>query len=139
VLVAKDGNTNLKYIFVVERELDVVLLSSIAILRPNGRIPSNQLALYLRLPYVKDRLRGYVSGAAIPRVILRDFKQFKAVVAPVELHDKWARLCDPMLALCRQLVRKNVSLRTARDLLLPRLISGELNVTGLPQPEAAAA
>ncbi len=37
------------------------------------------------------------------------------------------------------LVRKNNNLRATRDLLLPKLISGELDVSTLPEPEEALA
>ncbi len=43
VLIAKDGSY-LKHTFVVDEEKDIVVLSSIAILRPNGRMLPNQLA-----------------------------------------------------------------------------------------------
>lgn len=134
ILIAKDGNTYLKHMFVIDEEVDMVILSSIAILRPNGRILPNQLATYLRLPHTKTRMRGYVSGAAIPRIVLRDFKQFLVHLPPKEIQDQWALLCDPMMSLCRKLVRKNTNLRATRDLLLPKLISGELDVSNMPDP-----
>jgi type I restriction enzyme S subunit len=34
---------------------------------------------------------------------------------------------------------RNRNLRATRDLLLPKLISGELDVSALPEPEALAA
>jgi type I restriction enzyme S subunit len=37
------------------------------------------------------------------------------------------------------LLRKNINLRTTRDLLLSKLIAGELDVSAMPEPEAAAA
>ncbi len=138
VLIAKDGSY-LKHTFVVDEEIDLVILSSIAILRPNGRFLPNQLAIYLRLPQIKERMKGYVSGVAIPRIILKDFRQFLIVVPPPSLQSEWAKICDPMLSLCRKLVRKNANLRTTRDLLLPKLISGELDVSNLPAPEEAIA
>jgi type I restriction enzyme S subunit len=36
-------------------------------------------------------------------------------------------------------VLRNRNLRTTRDLLLPKLISGELDVSAMPEPEALAA
>ena len=36
----------------------------------------------------------------------------------------------------RWLARKNQNLRTTRDLLLPKLISGELDVSTLAEPQA---
>jgi type I restriction enzyme S subunit len=44
-----------------------------------------------------------------------------------------------MLQLVLLLTQKNLNLRTTRDLLLPKLISGELDVSHLPEPEAMAA
>src|SRR5690606_17254227 len=67
VLIAKDGSY-LKHCFVVEKDLDVALLSSIAMLRPNARIRSHLLALTLLEPRTKERMKGYVSGAALPRI-----------------------------------------------------------------------
>jgi type I restriction enzyme S subunit len=138
VLIAKDGSY-LKHTFVVDQEIDLVILSSIAILRPNGRMLPNQLAMYLRLPDVASRMKGYVSGVAIPRIVLRDFRQFLVLLPPAKVQRAWAAHCDPMLTLCRNLVRKNENLRTTRDLLLPKLISGELDVSAMPEPEALAA
>ncbi len=44
-----------------------------------------------------------------------------------------------MFKLIHALSLKNTNLRTARDLLLPKLISGELDVSDLPEPESVAA
>ena len=138
VLIAKDGSY-LKHTFVVDQEIDLVVLSSIAILRPNERMAANQLAMYLRLPDVASRMKGYVSGVAIPRIVLRDFRQFRVLLSPREVQAAWATVCDPMLSLCRTLVRKNAILRATRDLLLPKLISGEVDVSEIPDLEAVAA
>ncbi len=45
------------------------------------------------------------------------------------LVDDWMRLAD-------QLQQANSTLRATRDLLLPRLISGELDVSSVPDPAA---
>ena len=44
-----------------------------------------------------------------------------------------------MMDLVLRLERKNRNLRTTRDLLLPKLISGELDVSSLAEPESLAA
>jgi type I restriction enzyme S subunit len=78
VLIAKDGSY-LKHAFVVEEEKELVILSSIAILRPNlEQIFPHILCMYLRQPEVRSRLSGYVSGVALPRIILKDFAKFLA-------------------------------------------------------------
>jgi type I restriction enzyme S subunit len=44
-----------------------------------------------------------------------------------------------MIKLKRRLELKNKSLSTTRDFLLPKLISGELDVSAMAEPEALAA
>lgn len=52
---------------------------------------------------------------------------------------KFAGIVRPMFQLVQSLARKNENLRTTRDLLLPKLISGELEVSAVTEPEALAA
>jgi len=143
VLVAKDGSY-LKYMFVVEKNLEVVLLSSVAVLRPNGKLLPHLMVFILRDPASKGRLANYVTGVAIPRVILKDFARFEVVVPPASLQAKWWQTTAPMIGLIHRLRDKNQYLRKTRDLLLPKLISGQLDVealdieTGEPLAEAHA-
>lgn len=130
VLIAKDGSY-LKHCFVVERDLDVALLSSIAILRPSKKINPHILAMTLREPNMKTRMTGFVSGAALPRIILQAFRQFQIVLPHIELQEQWAASTEPMIQLCWRLLNANANLRRTRDLLLPKLISGEVDVSEL--------
>ena len=52
---------------------------------------------------------------------------------------RFTELARPMFRLVHTLEKKSANLRTTRDLLLPRLISGELDVSSLPKLEAAVA
>ena len=77
VLIAKDGNSALDTVCTVDHPLDAVLLSSVAILRPDPKcLDSVFLKFYLSSPETIDYLKSnFISGAAIPRVVLRDFKR----------------------------------------------------------------
>ena len=77
VLIAKDGNSALDTVCTVDHPLDAVLLSSVAILRPDPMcLDSVFLKFYLSSPETIDYLKSnFISGAAIPRVVLRDFKR----------------------------------------------------------------
>ena len=77
VLIAKDGNSALDTVCNVSSPLDAVLLSSVAILRPDpAKINADFLKFYLSSSDVIDYLKStFISGAAIPRVVLRDFKK----------------------------------------------------------------
>jgi type I restriction enzyme S subunit len=127
VLIAKDGSY-LKHVFVAEEDAPYVLLSSVAILRPNARIKSNQLAMFLSLPQTKKSLSGYVSGVALPRIILKEFRKFSFLCAPIKLQDMWAENYDCLFNLCRTLIKENERLAEARDVLLPKLMNREVAV-----------
>lgn len=61
------------------------------------------------------------------------------VVPPLAVQQSFAKLVRPMRLLTVTLQNKSLNLRTTRDLLLPKLISGELDVSTVPEPQALAA
>ena len=131
ILITKDGANYLKYCFSVEKDLDVVLLSSVAIIRPDpARASSHYIAFHLSDDDVRTRLGGRVSGAAIPRIVLKDFRHFTILKPPIPIQRRFDHLIQPLVQLCWRLIDKNANLRTTRDLLLPKLISGEISIEG---------
>ncbi|MFK5915566.1 MAG: restriction endonuclease subunit S [Woeseiaceae bacterium] len=86
ILIAKDGNSALDTVCRVKENKDVVLLSSVAILRPDTDvIYPDFLRLYLDAEPTRKYLKASsISGAAIPRVILKDFKRAK-IRLPLEI------------------------------------------------------
>ena len=77
VLVAKDGSY-LKQIFVCKETRDEGILSSIAIFRPNTLVDSFFLCYLLKSPEVYNYIaNNCVSGSALPRIVLKDFKEVK--------------------------------------------------------------
>ena len=137
VLITKDGANYLKYCFAVEKDMEVVLLSSVAMIRPNPAAASSQyLEFHLSDGSVKTRLARRVSGAAIPRIVLKDFRQFTILIPPISVQRRFEQLVKPFVALCWRLIDKNVTLRTTRDFLLPKLISGEVSVEAAEETAA---
>ena len=75
VLVAKDGSY-LKQIFVCKETKEEGILSSIAIFRPNDIVDSYFLCYLLKSPDVFNYIsNNCVSGSALPRIVLKDFKE----------------------------------------------------------------
>jgi len=66
------------------------------------------------------------------RVKPQDFMDMHTVLPPQSLIDALDNAVDPMLRVIHAMRLKNVTLRQTRDLLLPRLISGEVDVSELP-------
>lgn len=88
VLIAKDGSI-LKYCFVVEEDLPIVILSSIAILKPKqATIDSHFLAYYFqKKDVVNDVVENYKSGTGVPRIVLRNFEKIE-ITYPEAIQDQ---------------------------------------------------
>ena len=132
ILVAKDGSY-LKEIFICSEQKDEAILSSIAIFRPNTQIIIPEILLYLlKQPSVrKDVGDNYVSGSALPRIVIKDFKKYRFMLPPIEEQQK----IGSVLHAIRMQIKTNVdeihNLSSLRDTLLPKLMSGELDTSGI--------
>lgn len=132
ILVAKDGSY-LKEIFICSEQKDEAILSSIAIFRPDASIIIPEILLYLlKQPSVrKDVGDNYVSGSALPRIVLKDFKKYRFMLPPMEEQLK----IGSVLHAIRMQTKSNIDeihvLSSLRDILLPRFMSGELDVSDL--------
>lgn len=81
VLFSKDGTVGICTVF--ENDMNVVLLSSIAIIRPTQEIDSRFLKEFLSSKQILDQIRSFKSGTAIRRVVLRDIKKFSVPLPPL--------------------------------------------------------
>ena len=127
ILIAKDGSY-LKHVFLMEESLDVVLLSSIAMLRPNGQYHPMLLTLFLKLDSTHELMQNIVTGAVIPRIVLKDFRKFPIQLPPKDLQDKAVKIVKPIFEKCWENNRQIQTLENLRDTLLPKLMSGEVRV-----------
>ena len=76
VLIAKDGSV-LESVCVHNDQREICLLSSIAIFRPGENLDPYFLKYFFESPKTKYIAKnGYITGSAIPRIVLKDFKQF---------------------------------------------------------------
>jgi type I restriction enzyme S subunit len=73
-------------------------------------------------------LVGNAQGAAYPAVTAATFERAAILLPASSLAKRFTDFAEPMLRLADSLRKANVSLAASRDLLLPRLISGQLSV-----------
>lgn len=73
-------------------------------------------------------LVGNAQGAAYPAVIAATFERATVLLPHSDLVSRFTECAEPMLRLSDDLRKSNQYLAAARDLLLPRLISGQLSV-----------
>ena len=79
------------------------------------------------------------NGTKMPRANWGVLRQYPVLTPPRDLHTRFEEFMAGVVSAVGNHVLRNRNLRTTRDLLLPKLISGELDVSAMPEPEALAA
>lgn len=74
------------------------------------------------------------AAGAVPGVNRNALHLLPALAPPKSLQSRFGRLAAEFFSSAQVLHAKNQNLRQTRDLLLPRLISGEIDVSSLPDP-----
>jgi type I restriction enzyme S subunit len=99
------------------------------------------LYLFFTSAWFQERYLGLAVGTSTShqRVKPADTERIEAIIPNASVASKADELLAPVLDLVDNLRLKIVNLRTTRDLLLPKLISGELDVSAMPEPEAVSA
>jgi type I restriction enzyme S subunit len=104
---------------------------------PNGRFP-----LYTLYYWLKENVEYFISlgtGATFKEITKGVFKTIELVVPEQDIVTEFEDRVQQFALQILNLQRKNITLSRTRDLLLPRLISGEVNVSELDiaMPEEA--
>jgi type I restriction enzyme S subunit len=94
-----------------------------------GKPPISTEVLYLALSDFD--ISGYVTGAAQPKITQANLNRIPIIVPTEPLLEQFNSLTRNLFAQVETLKRQNANLRRTRDLLLPRLVSGEVDVSGL--------
>ena len=104
--------------------------------RPSGRLSAVFLYRLLNSPQMHDVVAGYANGTTVT-MLPKDALQMPAVVEPPRtLLETFDALALDLEHRREQAVVESRTLGALRDALLPRLVSGELRVTGL-EPASA--
>jgi type I restriction enzyme S subunit len=113
----------------------------LALIRANSVIGRN-LFLYLHFFTAEWReviARNILSGATVDRIPLSRFPDFPIALPPDELLVQFDGIVRPMFEQMHALDQTNTNARAQRDLLLPRLISGDISVDTVERELDAAA
>lgn len=105
-------------------------------------LPNAKFPLWMLYQWLKANVETFISlgtGATFKEITKGVFRTIKLAIPPENISSDYQTLAEPMMGLILRLQRKNTNLRAQRDLLLPKLISGEINVSAFPEPEAVAA
>ena len=103
------------------------------LLRANkSQIDPHLLLQILLGDYCQNSFSGASSGATVAHLNLLDIRRLPIPVPPKPFQSKFAPAFESIDQQIANLFQRNCVLQTTRDLLLPRLISGELDVSELP-------
>lgn len=102
------------------------------LLRSNGiRLRQNFLYLWLQEPDTVHSIRATNANAAQPGINQQSVIGLEIVIPDEKTAEHFDRLAEPLLASVISLAKKIRNLRRTRDLLLPRLLSGQIDVESL--------
>ncbi|MBV2184974.1 MAG: restriction endonuclease subunit S [Rhizobium sp.] len=107
------------------------------VLRSRTLCPEYVYALARSDEFRANAIKSMSGATGRQRVKEACFDAFLLAQPDAETLQRYREIVQPMFALIRKLAAKNANLRATRDLLLPKLISGELDVSTLSEPEAA--
>ncbi len=96
---------------------------------PNARYPLPYLYHWIKL--AKPHFELLSGGATFAELTKGTFKRIEILSPPESLVAEFARIEEPMFSAIENHLRANRKLIEARDLLLPRLISGKVSVDKL--------
>jgi len=104
------------------------------ILRCNERCTQSYLFFWLDQAGMTQNIRNLNANAAQPGINQSGVRGLPILIPPESVLEAFDFVVDPMLSQLFNLAKKNNVLGPTRDLLLPKLISGELNVEMLDIP-----
>ena len=94
-----------------------------------GKAPISTNFLYLFMSNVA--ILSYITGTAQPKINQQNLNRIPVLSPPQNLLERFNSIIEPIFDNIVVLDLKNTNLRQTRDLLLPKLISGELDVSEL--------
>ena len=93
-----------------------------------GKDYMSQFFLYGALKEAVQQFKSRAGGAVFDAIVVNTFKLIPFLRPPRELVREYTEMVDPMFCQIDRLLVQSAKLRQARDLLLPRLMRGELAV-----------
>jgi type I restriction enzyme S subunit len=108
-----------------------VLSMDLVKVEPKAEVSKDYLHGLLRFSDFSQEVRQHANGVNVLHLNPSQIQEFKFALPPIDLRNRYAELCSSAYQECDVMHTKNANLRRTRDLLLPKLISGEVDVSRL--------
>lgn len=129
VLLSKDGTIGKTFVY-RHTEQNIVLLSSIAIIRPNLKLLCPDfLKFYIQNPSTILKITGMKSGSAIKRIVLRDINNLDMILPSIKEQQKITEILltvDQQIETYEKEKEKQIELKKG---LIQQLLTGKVRVT----------
>ena len=102
--------------------------SGMVILRNLGVVSTEYIYTALRHEYLQKLMTLYASGSAQPQLPIKDMKRMKIIKPDAKTMERFTEMSADIYNQISLLIMKNQTLAKQRDMLLPRLMSGKLEV-----------
>jgi type I restriction enzyme S subunit len=97
---------------------------------PADKIPPEYLYSMFRYSSFPDQVKQHANGANVLHLSPERIEKFRFPLATLPLRTQFAEVCCDLFRQTDVLGRANDKLRQARDVLLPKLVFGEIHVSG---------
>lgn len=109
----------------------MTLGNNIIMLRPEQDNMRYYLYIWFKWLYGQSLIQGITGGSAQPKFNKTDFKNLQIFLPPDDLLEQFHQIVKPMFELIDENNVESQTLTITRDTLLPRLMSGELDISNI--------
>jgi type I restriction enzyme, S subunit len=114
-------------VHVVDHDFGVMSMDLIRV-EPKAKIPKGYLHGLLRFSAFSEEVCQHANGVNVLHLNPAQISAHKFALPPKPLRDRYAEFCASIYEQIDVLQLKNANLRRTRDLLLPRLVAGEVDL-----------
>jgi type I restriction enzyme S subunit len=110
----------------VKMSPDICWLTNLSIYIMENENILKKAYLFYQLKFAN--LRSLDSGTSISQITIADLSKFKIIVPPIAIQEKFEGICNTFWSQIKILTKQNENLKQQRDMLLPKLISGKIEL-----------
>jgi type I restriction enzyme S subunit len=121
----------------LDREFGIFSMDLVRV-EPKPPMPKTFIYSLLRYSSFADEVKQHANGANVLHLAPERITDFRLAIPPADLIRRFANFVAPTLEHMDTLQNQIENLRRTRDLLLPKLLSGEIDVSRTPERETVA-
>ena len=126
VLFSKDGTVGVSFVF--QQNTDLVLLSSIAIIRTKSSFDSFFCNYSLQSNFLKKHLYSFVGGTGLKRIILKDIKNYQFPLPPLPEQKQITFILSNIDTQIQKEKLHKSNLESLKKGMMQKLLTGQIRV-----------